>query len=411
MSPCYVDLMASDTAPAKAPFRRDRATWVCYLLLGYFSLMVGATGALLPSLRLELGLTFTQASQHPSVYAVGLLLASFVTGRLSSRLGSRTLLWGGAVGMAAGAAVVMAAPSFFWSLFGFFLMGGLGALTLIEVSATLSALHGPNRARAIGEANVLASFCTVLAPLCVGGAVATGLGWRVGVGLVPAALLVIGAVFWRTPVPQTAPPGRTVAGRLPGRFWRFWTLLILCVAVEFGVLFWAAEYLQDVGFVTPATAPLGLSAFFLAMLLGRAAGTRLAGRVGDKPLLLVSLGLALAGFLAYWLGGAAWAQFAGLFVCGLGVANLYPFTISLALGSVSGPSGRASARASFGSGLAILLAPFALGALADLSSLRAAQTVLPVCLILAAANVFWAMRAPVTSSSPNAVPASSRKNL
>lgn len=394
-----------------APFRRDRATWVCYLLLGYFSLMVGATGALLPSLRLELGLSFTQASQHPSVYAVGLLMSSFLTDRLSRRLGSRSLLWGGAFGMAAGAGVVMAAPSSFWSLCGFFLMGGLGALTLIEVSATLSALHGPNRARAIGEANVLASFCTVLAPLCVGGAVAAGLGWRVGVGLVPAALLVIGGVFWRTPVPQTAPPGRSAGGPLPGRFWRFWTLLVLCVAVEFGVLFWAAEYLQDVGFVTPAAAPLGLSTFFLAMLLGRAAGTRLAGRVGNGPLLLGSLGTALAGFLAYWLGGAAWVQFAGLFGCGLGIANLYPFTISLALGSVSGPLTRASARASLGSGLAILLAPFALGALADLSSLRAAQAVLPLCLVLAALNVVWALRVPATSGSPDAPPASSRKSL
>lgn len=398
-------------ASALAPFRRDHATWVCYLLLGYFSLMVGATGALLPSLRLELDLTFTQASQHPSVYAVGVLVSSLTADRLFKRLGSRRLLWGGALGMAAGAAVVMAAPNLFWSLLGFLLMGWLGSLTLIEVSATLSARHGPNRARAIGEANVLASLCTVLAPLGVGGAVAAGLGWRVGVGLVPASLLVIGLLFWRTPVPRTAPAERSETARLPGRFWRFWTLLILCVAVEFGVLFWAAEYLQDVGFVIPAAAPFGLSVFFLAMLLGRAAGTRLAGRVGAEPLLLTSLGLALAGFFAYWLGEAAWVQFAGLFLCGLGIANLYPFTMSLALGSMSGPSGRASARASLGSGLAILLAPFTLGALADVSSLRAAQAVLPLLLVLAALNVFWAMRVPVTSGSPNATPAPSRKSL
>lgn len=315
--------------------------------------------------------------------------------------------------MAAGAVVVMAAPSLIWSLSGFFLMGWLGALTLIEVSATLSALHGPNRARAIGEANVLASFCTVLAPLCVSGAVAAGLGWRVGVGFIPASLLFVIIGFWHTPIPRAAPAERSGAARLPGRFWRFWTLLILCVAVEFGVRFWAVEYLQDVGFVTPAAAPLGLSAFFLAMLLGRAAGTRLAGRIGDELILFASLGLALAGFLPYWLGNAAWIQFTGLFFTGLGIANLYPFTFSLALGSAARSSGRASARMSLGAGLAILLAPFALGALADLSTLQTAQVVLPLCLAAAALNIFWAMRvgtSATTSSRSNQASTPSRRD-
>ncbi len=345
--------------------------------------MVGATGALLPFLRLELGLSFTQTSQHPSAYALGLLVSSLTADRLSRRLGSRQLLWGGAFGMATGTVVVMLAPNFFWSLLSFFLMGWLGALTAIEVSAVLSALHGPNRARAIPEANVLASLCTVLAPLCVSIAVTIGFGWRAGVSLAPFALSVIALCLWRTELPQADPVKASSAARLPGLYWRYWTTLVLFTAAEFGVLYWAVEYLQSTGLTTAAAAPLGLSTFFLAMLTGRATGARLAGRVAAKPLLLISLGITLGGFFAYWLGSAAWLQFTGLFFTGLGIANLYPFTVALALDSVTDLLGRASARIYTGVGLAILVAPFVLGALADLTSLMAAQVFLPLCLAAA----------------------------
>ena len=178
--------------------------------------------------------------------------------------------------MATGTVVVTLAPNFCWSLFGFFLMGRLGALTATEVSAVLSALHGPNRARAIPEANVLASLCTVVAPLCVSVAVTAGLSWRAGVSAAPFTLLVIALCLWRTELPQADPVKASSAARLPGLYWRHWTTLVLFTAAEFGVLYWAAQYLQSTGFITAAAAPLELSTFFLAMLTGRATGARLA---------------------------------------------------------------------------------------------------------------------------------------
>ena len=134
----------------------------------------------MPFLRLELGLTFTQTSAHSSFFALGLLAASLGADRLGAHLSAKQLLWGGALGMATGVAVVMLAPSLAVSLSGFLLLGGSGALTLIQVSTLLSAKHGPNRTRALGEANALASFCAVLAPLAIGGAAAWGRGGSAG---------------------------------------------------------------------------------------------------------------------------------------------------------------------------------------------------------------------------------------
>jgi hypothetical protein len=131
--------------PPPPPFVRDPGTWASYLLLGYFSFVLSTFGGVLPSLRLELGLSFSGASQHSSLFALGLLLASLGGERLAQRFGAAWPLWGGALGMAVGVALVLGARSVLWSLTGFFLMGLLGALTLIQVSAELSANHGPNR--------------------------------------------------------------------------------------------------------------------------------------------------------------------------------------------------------------------------------------------------------------------------
>jgi fucose permease len=82
---------------------------------------------------------------------------------------------------------------------------------------------------------------------------------------------------------------------------------------------------------------------------------------------------------------------AGLVATGLGVANLYPLALARALARAPGNAERASARAALASGSAILAAPFALGALADATSLGAAQAVVPI-LVLSAAALLTALR-------------------
>ena len=393
---CYLNRVTTRQLP---PFRRDAGTWLTYLLLGYFSFILSTFGSFLPFLRLELGLTFTQTSAHSSLFALGLLAASLSANRLGAFSAGR-LLWSGALGMAAGIAVVMLAPSLTVSLSGFFLMGGSGALTLIQVSTLLSAKHGPNRTRALGEANALASFCAVLAPLAIGGAAAWGLGWRTGLGVAPLFLGMLALSLSKTSFPITEHAVTTARSPLPGRYWRFWTTLLLCVAAEFGVIFWAVDFLGS-GPLTRTAASLGLSGFLLAMLLGRTLGTRLAERLEAENVVLGSLALAFTGFLVYWLGGAAWLQLGGLFVTGLGVANLYPFVLSLAL-SVAPPDalGTASARIPLASGVAILFSPFILGALADLTTLAAAQIFLPLCLAAAFLTMWLARAEPAPELEP-----------
>jgi MFS family permease len=81
-----------------------------------------------------------------------------------------------------------------------------------------------------------------------------------------------------------------------------------------------------------AQAAIAMSAFYLGSLGGRVGGAWLTRRAGRSVrLLCVSLAVTAAGFLLFWLAGLPVLMIAGLFFCGLGVANLWPLSLALTL--------------------------------------------------------------------------------
>jgi fucose permease len=76
---------------------------------------------------------------------------------------------------------------------------------------------------------------------------------------------------------------------------------------------------------------------------------------------------------------------AGLFVVGLGISLLFPLTLSFAMESAGNAPDRAATRTMLAPGLAILLSPPLLGAVADSFGLRLAQFATPVFMVLAVA--------------------------
>jgi fucose permease len=108
------------------------------------------------------------------------------------------------------------------------------------------------------------------------------------------------------------------------------------------------------------------------MIVGRMAGSRLVQRFSTKAVVAISILLAGMGFLLFWRTESVSLGLTGLFLTGLGVANLYPLILSLTIGAANGNTVQASARATLASGTAILALPLALGRLADAVGIRSA---------------------------------------
>jgi fucose permease len=363
------------------PFRRDQVTWLAYGMLGLYNYLLSGLGPLMPSLREELGLSYTVASLHFSAFAVGMILAGLLGERVVARWGRHATFWAGAAGLAGGAVALTLFRHPALTVGSVLLMGSIGSLVLILIPPILADRHGPNRAVAIVEANILAAATGAMAGVLIGTGEGTVIGWRGAFLAVLIIPLYLALSFGRVPLPATASPdtSRPGAARLPAAYWAYWATIVLAVGVEFSLIFWGADYLVSAGLSASAAATT-VSLFLWGMVAGRIAGWRIAQRIATERLLPVAMGISTAGFLLYWLAPVAALAVAGLFVAGFGVANLFPLTVALAIGAAPGLSNQAGARLSLASGVAILGAPLLLGALADAVGIWLAYAVVPIFL-------------------------------
>jgi MFS family permease len=350
--------------------------------------LLNGMGAVLPPLQRELRVTRGEVAFYPSLFAVGLVVVGLTGGSLVSRIGRGTALRLSIAVLLLGG-LLIAAPVHIATLLGALLLG-LGAALLIQlVPAILSAAQPQAPAAAIGEANGLASATSVLAPLAVSASLAAGLGWRTG--YLAAPLLVLAALTlpaWRLAIPDAPVPaaGAQTGARSPmlGR----WFDLLLAVSVEFCMVFWAASAFIAWDHASLSQGPALASLFLVGMATARAFSARIIGRVPDqRALILACAAAALAGFALFWAAPTLTLAAAGLLVTGLGVALLYPTTVSRVIAAWPQAPDRASARAALGSGLAIGVAPFVLAQASDAIGLRAAFLIVPVLLLVLALRV------------------------
>ena len=351
----------------------------------------------MPFLRDELGLSYTAASLHFSAFPLGGVIIGLTGERIALRWGRGKALWGGAAGMATGACLLALMPTAPGTISSVFIMGLFGSLLLITTQAVLTDRHGADSVVAITESNVAASACAILASLAVGFFAAAGLGWRSALILPVAGVAFLAVKYPFDPLEGTGrhqEPRRHVSTGLPGRFWLYWGVLTLGVSVEWCIAYWGADFLENAAGMGRSGAAAALTVFFGAMLAGRLAASRLARQVPGTTLLAGSLSLALAGFPLLWLSPAVFGSLLGLSLAGLGVGSVYPLGIAVAVSSAPGRVETATARLALGGAGAILVAPFVLGALADIAGIAGAFGVVLPLLLIAVALTLWGRWAP-----------------
>jgi predicted MFS family arabinose efflux permease len=163
-------------------------------------------------------------------------------------------------------------------------------------------------------------------------------------------------------------------------------VIAFCALMAEGSVYdWSGVYLSDEAGAAAGLAPLGLTAASLTMGLGRLVGDRVAERIGASTAvrggaLIAALGLGLA--LALPTPAPAIAGFA---VMGAGLSVVFPLTLRAA--GIHGDGAAPALAAVSTVGYAGFLAgPPLIGVLAEVSSLRAALTlVCGLCLVAAVA--------------------------
>jgi fucose permease len=365
-------------------FHRDRFTWLAYLSLAFYGYFLNVLGPITPFLKDELGLTYTISSFHFTAFAVGILLIGVGGHTVIQRIGGQRSLWLGLFGMGLSALFLVLGKSPLITISASFLMGLVGSLILAIVPAALADQHGEMRAVAFSEANVIASLLATFAPLMVGWFARFLDSWRLPLWIMAFTPLLLFLGFGSNVSPQTT---STTEEPLPSKqplptlFWLYWVAIVLGVSVEFCMIFWSADYLEQVLGLIKANAAQAVSLFLAAMIVGRVVGSRLVQHFSTRGVVTISIVIAGIGFLLFWRAENSLIGLVGLFLTGLGVASLYPLLLSLAIGASNGNTVQAGARATLASGTAILALPLALGRFADAVGIRSAYGIVVLLLV------------------------------
>src|SRR5215210_264017 len=373
-------------------FRRDRLTWVVYVVLAWFAYLQAAPGLVIGHLRDELGLSYSVGGLHVAAFAAGSMVAGVTSARLERALGRRALFWSAAALLAAGAIGLTAGRAAAVTVGSVLVMGLGGGLLLVTIQAALADHHGERRTVALTEANVAASVAYLVLIGVLSLTAALHAGWRVAL-LVSLAVPVLAWWSNRRLAIDAPPPSQVAHGRLPGVFWIAAAMLFCTTAAEWCVTAWGASFVEDATKVSTDTAVALMAGYFGGVVAGRTLGSRLARRHDPARLLAFALAVAAAGFAVLWPSTAPAQALLGLALLGIGLGNVFPMGISVTVALAPGRAALASGRAVLMTSFAVLLAPLTVGTLADATSLTAALGVVPVVLALAAAGLTLVRRA------------------
>lgn len=279
---------------------------------------------------------------------VGLTFGLLVSSPIADRLGARAFVLLGNALVAGGLGLMAAAPNYGVLLLAAWIMGtGAGVLDMI-LSPIVSALRPHNRTSAMNWLHSFYAVGKILITLVASGMIAlSGRGlavgglsipgwafsWRALCVLVIAVPVVLLIGFWKADLPPLVAEKRqrTSAGALLGSatFLITMVLMFLAGAAELGMAQWLPAYAETSLEYPKWAATQALTAFAVAMTLGRFAGGMVSRYVRPMPLLVsCCVATALLYLVAAWCPNRLIALMACI-LTGLAVSIVWPTMLGI----------------------------------------------------------------------------------
>lgn len=328
---------------------------------------VASIGVVLVVLAAEFGVPVESLAWLGSLYGVALIVVAFA-GPMLLRFGAHRFLAGSAVVLGVGSLLLAVVPGQFAAYAGVILQAfGTSGLLLV----TPGLLNGPGAESKLTTVNGAASMVGIAAPLLFGAAQALGIGARLPMLLVVACMAVLTVLALRYPAAIVPNPTHAASG--VQRYRRSLVLRrvltqVSAVAVEFCFVVWGVARLVDTG-LGMATAAIVGAAFPVGMAVGRIVGPALIARF---PMVPVGSVVAAVGTLAVAATQNPAIVGVGQLVAGLGIATMYPITLARVMATPGLPPELGASLGALGSGVAVMLAPAGLAAIATVVDLRTA---------------------------------------
>lgn len=308
---------------------------VIYLSFISLGLPDSLLGSAWPSMYGGFGVPVSYAGVISMIIAVGTVVSSLQSDRLTRRWGAGRVT-AASVGLTAAAMFGFSASHSFWMLCLWAVPYGLGAGSVDAALNNYVALHFASRH--MSWLHCMWGVGASVGPYIMGYALAGPGGWNQGYRLIAllqtalTAVLLLSLPLWKRPAGQlaaeSAGPALSLGQiiRIPGAKAVMGTFFCYC-AVEQTAGLWASSYLVLQKGVPAGTAARFASLFFIGITAGRALSGFLTLKLNDRQMVRLGEGIIGLGVAALLLPLGEQAALAGLILVGLGCAPIYPCLI------------------------------------------------------------------------------------
>ena len=312
---------------------------VIYLAFISLGLPDSLLGSAWPSMQPEFGVPVSYAGIISMIIALGTVMSSLQSDRLTRKLGAG-LVTALSVLLTALALLGFSLSRSFWALCLLAIPYGLGAGS---VDAALNNYVALNYAsRHMSWLHCMWGVGTSVGPYIMEYALTGGQGWNAGyryIAILQFALtlvIFISLPLWKKRAVQAQAAGKAVdVGRalslkeivaIPGAKAVMGAFFCYC-AIEQTMMLWASSYLALARGMGAATAAGYASLFFIGITAGRALSGFMTMRFDDTQMIRMGQALVALGAVMLLLPLGTGAALAGLVVIGLGCAPIYPCII------------------------------------------------------------------------------------
>ncbi len=306
--------------------------YISFISLGLPDALLGSAW---PSMYGEFGVPVSYAGGISMIIAVGTVISSLLSDRLTRKLGAGKVT-AISVGMTAAAIFGFSISHSFEMLCLWAVPYGLGAGSVDAALNNYVALHFASRH--MSWLHCMWGVGASLGPYIMGHALMAGGGWNMGyryialLQVVLTVVLLLSLPLWKAPTDNKADaepaPAMTLAQilRIPGAKAVMVTFFCYCAAEQTAGL-WASSYLVLQKEVSTQTAASFAGLFFIGITVGRALSGFLTMKLNDTQMVRLGQGIIAAGIAAFLLPLGEYAALVGLILIGLGCAPIYPCII------------------------------------------------------------------------------------
>ncbi|MGW2464646.1 MFS transporter [Streptomyces sp. NPDC001761] len=310
-------------------------TFVYFVLNG---LLLGMWVVQIPAVEERVGIGHAALGGFLVLLGAGAFAGMQVGGRLSDRLGTRTVV--PAAGVLCSVTLVL--PGLArepWALGAALLLFGFGNGTLdVSMNAhavqvekayerpVMSAFHAT-----FSVGGVLAALVGALA-VDIGWGTATTLGAAAGAGVITALVSARGLLPAGPAAPVTGARGEREESKrsVPPRIWLLAVLALLIMLCEGAANDWSVLHLKTVLDAPESTAAFAYGTYAATMTVGRLVADRISARFGPVAVLRYGSALAAVGITVVALSPWVWAALTGWALFGLGLSGCVPQLFSAA---------------------------------------------------------------------------------